>query len=62
MERTNRKAKADVIQADANLKAKEAEYQRQQAMLEKTESQLEKTRIYAPMDGIVIYATSARMG
>jgi len=62
LERTNRKAKADVVQAEADLKAKESEYERQNDKLRKNIEQIEKTRIYAPADGLVIYATSARRG
>jgi len=60
LERTNRKAKADVVQAEAELKAKESEFERQQDKLKKNEEQIAKTKIYAPADGLVIYATSAR--
>jgi HlyD family secretion protein len=60
LERTNRKAKADVVQAEAELKAKESEFGRQQDKLKKNEEQIAKTKIYAPADGLVIYATSAR--
>jgi len=60
MERTNRKAKADVVQAEAELKAKESEFERQKDKLKKNEEQIAKTKIYAPADGLVIYATSAR--
>jgi HlyD family secretion protein len=59
LERETRKARADIVQAESNLKAKEAEYKRQQDKLEKIETQLEKTKIYAPADGQVIYATSS---
>ncbi len=59
-ERTDRKARADVIQAQANLKAKEAEFLRQKDKLQKFEDQIKKTKIYAPADGLAIYATSAR--
>jgi len=62
LERTERKAKANVIQAEAELKAKNAEYNRQKDKLKKIEDQITKTKIYAPADGLVIYATSARMG
>jgi len=62
LERTNRKAKADIVQAQANLKAKEAEYGRQKDKLQKIEQQLQKTKIYAPEDGLVVYATSAKRG
>ncbi|GAG03173.1 unnamed protein product, partial [marine sediment metagenome] len=60
LERTNRKAKADVIQAEANLRATQSEYKRQQDKLGKLEEQIVKTKIYAPSDGQVIYATSAQ--
>jgi HlyD family secretion protein len=62
LERTERKARADVIQAEAALKAKEAEYNRQKDKLEKIKDQIKKAKIYAPADGMVIYATSARRG
>ncbi len=62
LERTTRKAKANVVQAEAELKAKEAEYQRQQDKLKKIEDQIGKTKIYAPAEGLAIYATSARRG
>jgi HlyD family secretion protein len=59
LERTKRKASADVIQAEAELKARELEYKRQQEKMKKTEDQLAKTTIKAPMDGMVVYATSS---
>ncbi len=62
LERTTRKAKADVVQQEANLKAKEAEYNRQKDKLEKIEKQIEKTKIYAPADGLALYATSSDRG
>lgn len=52
-------AKANVVQAEAQEAAMQAEYERQLAKLEKYKNQLEKTKIYAPADGTVIYATSA---
>jgi HlyD family secretion protein len=60
LERAQRKAQADTRQADADLKAKDAEYARQKAKLEKIEDQIKKTKIYAPSDGLVIYATGSR--
>ena len=60
MERTERKANADVIQAKAELKAKEAEFGRQKDKLVKVDDQISKTKIYAPEDGLVIYAASAK--
>lgn len=60
LERTTRKAHANVIQAQAELKAKESEYGRQKDKLDKIITQISKTKIYAPDDGLVIYATSAK--
>lgn len=62
LERTNRKAKADVVQARANLEAKKAEFERQKDKLDKIIVQIQKTRIYAPDNGLVIHATSAQGG
>lgn len=60
LERTRRKATADVVQAKAELTARLAEFNRQKDKLEKIETQIAKTKILAPADGLVIYATSAR--
>lgn len=62
LERTRRKARADVVQAQAELKARQAEDQRQKDKLKKFQEQIERTKIFAPADGLVIYATSARSG
>ncbi len=62
LDRAQRKADADKRQAEADLKAKEAEYARQKTKLAKIEDQLTKTKIYAPSDGLVVYATSAKGG
>ena len=60
LERTERKAAADVVQSEADLKAKESEYLSQKDKLDKIVTQIEKTKIYAPADGLVVYATSVR--
>jgi HlyD family secretion protein len=60
LERTRRKAKADVVQAEAELRAKDSEFNRKKDQLAKNEEQIEKTKIYAPADGLAIYATSAK--
>ncbi len=62
LERTTRKSNASVVQADADLKAREAEFNRQKDKLKKLEDQIIKTKIYAPVNGLVIYATSAQRG
>jgi HlyD family secretion protein len=58
LERIERKASADVVQAKADLRAKELEYNRQKDKLKKIEDQLSKTTIRAPQNGMVVYATS----
>jgi len=60
LERAKLKASADIVQAEADLRATQSEYQRQKGKLEKIEDQIEKTKIYAPADGLVVYATSAK--
>jgi len=60
LDRVTRKASADTVQAEADLKAKEQEFQRQKTKLEKLEAQLSKTKIVAPIDGMVVYATTGR--
>jgi len=58
LERVRRKARSDVVQAEADLRAAEAEFNRQRDRLAKIEDQIEKTKIYSPAAGMVIYATS----
>ena len=62
LERTERKASADIVQAEAELKAKDSEFNRQKDKLEKNKQQIEKTTLYAPADGLVVYATSGQGG
>jgi len=59
LERMVRKAKANIVQAEARKSAMQADYERQLAKLQKYINQLDKTKIYAPADGTIIYATSA---
>ncbi len=58
LERVRRKARADILQAEADLKAKEVKLKRQQEKYEKVVEQIGKTKIYAPSDGLVVYASS----
>jgi HlyD family secretion protein len=59
LERTQRKASASIIQAEADLDAKQLEYTRQQDKMQKLKDQQDKATIIAPMDGMALYATSA---
>lgn len=58
MERTRRKAAADVVQAEADFLARQAGYEREKGKLEKIRQELTKTVIRAPQDGMVVYETS----
>ena len=60
LERTKRKAAADMVQAEAELRAKEQEHTRQKLQLAKLEDQIKKCRITAPAAGMVVYATTGR--
>ena len=58
-ERTTRRAKSSVAQAESELRAREREFNMQKQKLDKLVDQIAKAKIYAPMGGQVIYATSA---
>jgi HlyD family secretion protein len=62
LERTKLKAAADIVQAEAQLKAKEAEFEQQKNKLKKVRDQIARTKITAPREGLVVYATSTRTG
>jgi HlyD family secretion protein len=59
LERTRRKASADVVQAEATHRAKRSEHEREMSKLAKVEKEIAKARITSPTDGMVVYATSA---
>lgn len=60
LQRVNRESSSELVQAQARLRAFGAELTRQKLRLEKIEDQLSKTKMYAPADGMVVYATSAQ--
>lgn len=62
LERTKRQAGANIVQASAELQAKLSEFEQQKSRLDKIVDQISKAKIEAPMDGLVVYATSVRMG
>ncbi|HQO34164.1 MAG TPA: efflux RND transporter periplasmic adaptor subunit, partial [bacterium] len=61
LDRTQRQANANIVQASADLQAKLSEYDQQKSKLEKIEDQIVKAKIYAPMEGLTVYATSVQM-
>ncbi|MCD4698947.1 MAG: biotin/lipoyl-binding protein, partial [Phycisphaerae bacterium] len=61
LERVKRKATADLVQTEAELKAKESENERQKAKLDKYSAQIGKCRITAPVAGMVVYATTGQL-
>jgi len=62
LERVKLQANADIVQVEADLKAKETELRQQRSKFDKGERQIAKTKILAPRDGLVVYATSVQGG
>ena len=62
LERVKRKAAADIVQAEAEYKAKQLQFKREQDKQAKTKEQIAKCTIYAPVAGMVVYATTGRGG
>ncbi len=60
LSRTKLKASADMVQAGAELRAKQSEHGRQKAKLEKIDDQIAKCRIKSPVSGMVVYATTGQ--
>lgn len=60
LERVRLKGSSDVIQAEADLRNKQAEHRQQEDKLVKLVDQLRLAKIHAPVDGMVVYATSTR--
>ncbi len=61
LQRVNRESSSQLVQAEARMRAYAAELTRQKKRLEKIEDQISKTKIFAPADGMVVYATSTQM-
>lgn len=62
LERVTLQANADIVQAEAELRARETELRQQRSKQERVQRQIERTKIYAPRDGLVVYATSMQTG
>ncbi len=62
LERVKRNATADIVQAEAELRARQAEHEQQVDRLERIEEQIEKARMYAPREGMVVHATTGQRG
>jgi len=62
LERTEAKARANLAQAKAELSAKDQEFQRQKDKLAKIDDQITKGKLFAPTEGMVVYATSGAGG
>lgn len=59
LERVKRESSSNLVQAEARQRAYGAELNRQKLKLEKIEDQIAKTQMFAPADGMVVYATSS---
>jgi HlyD family secretion protein len=60
LERVKRKARADVVQAEASLQARQSEHTRKQEQLATINERIANCRITAPQDGVVVYATTGQ--
>jgi len=60
LERGKRKAKADVVLLEAALLEAQGRLERQKDIVKKLETNIANSRIIAPADGMVVYATSQR--
>jgi HlyD family secretion protein len=58
--RTRHRANSNIIDAEADLVAKEAMLKREEERLVKITEQIAKCKLAAPVDGMVVYATSGR--
>ncbi len=62
LERATRKSTAELAKAQANLDAKEAVRRLEKEQYEDLQMQINSSKIYAPFDGLVVYATNSRGG
>jgi len=60
LQRVRLRASADIVQAEADYRAKKSEYERQKDRLDRIVEQLAKCRIVAPADGMVVYVTTGQ--
>lgn len=60
LDREKRTAAANLIQAETEQRAKQSEFERQKQRMEKVEFQIAHCRIYAPTNGMAVYASTVR--
>ncbi len=60
LERVRRRAAADIVQAEADYRARASEHERQVDRLDRIEEQIVRCRIYAPAAGMVVYSTTGQ--
>jgi HlyD family secretion protein len=59
LERVELQAAARLVDFEANVRSSESTYKLEKDKFERYEQQLEKARIYAPAEGLVVYATES---
>jgi HlyD family secretion protein len=62
LDRVQRRAQADMLQAETDRRVRESEFNRQKSQLERINRQIASAKIYAPADGLVVYATTGQSG
>ena len=60
LERVRLRTSADIVQAEADFKAKSQEHERQEDRLQRIIEQIAKCRITAPTEGMVVYVTTGQ--
>lgn len=58
LERTRRRATGSIAQAEAQLRARQAQFEEEKGRLAQLEQEHQRSRIHAPIDGMVLYASS----
>lgn len=59
LERVRKQGESKIAQAEADLRSAEATLDLNRSKLDKQKTQLQATKLYAPQDGLVVYASNA---
>jgi HlyD family secretion protein len=62
LERKKRESNAELVKVDVDLEISVTDLDRQKEKLDEIDAYLKQTKLYAPSEGMVVYATSVRTG
>ena len=60
LERVRKQGESKIAQSEADLNSAQATLELNQSKLDKMKKQMEATKLYAPQDGLVVYASASR--